>query len=48
MARTLIYTAQAGDVDTALGNAVQAALSGTKSVKDALDTGVAAANKALQ
>lgn len=47
-ARSRPTVAQAGDVDTALGNAVQAALSGTKSVKDALDTGVAAANKALQ
>ena len=39
--------AAAGDVDTALGNAVQAALSGTASPKDALDAAVAQANEAL-
>jgi len=39
--------AAAGDVDTALGNAVQAALSGTASPKDALDAAVAQANDAL-
>lgn len=47
-ARSRPTIAQAGDVDTALGNAVQAALSGTKSAKDALDAGVDAANKALK
>jgi ABC-type glycerol-3-phosphate transport system substrate-binding protein len=39
--------AAAGDVDTALGNAVQAALSGTASPQDALDAAVAQANEAL-
>jgi ABC-type glycerol-3-phosphate transport system substrate-binding protein len=40
--------AQAGDIDTALGTAVQAALSGTKSAQDALDEAVEASNKALK
>lgn len=39
---------QAGDVDTALGEAVQAALSGSKSAQQALDDAVDASNKALQ
>lgn len=39
--------AAAGDVDTALGNAVQAALSGTASAQDALDAAVAEADEAL-
>lgn len=47
-ARSRPTVAQAGDVDTALGNAVQAALSGTKSAKDALDEAAAASDKALK
>lgn len=39
--------AAAGDVDTALGNAVQAALAGTATPKDALDAAVAQADEAL-
>lgn len=39
---------QAGDIDSALGEAVQAALSGAKSPQQALDDAVDAANKALQ
>lgn len=47
-ARSRPTVARAGDVDTALGNAVQAALSGTKSAKDALDAAVDTSNKALK
>ncbi|MEV6288631.1 sugar ABC transporter substrate-binding protein [Kribbella sp. NPDC051770] len=47
-ARSRPSVPQAGDIDTALGNAVQAALSGKKSPKDALDEAVEASNKALQ
>lgn len=39
--------AAAGDVDTALGNAVQAALSGTATPQEALDAAVAQADEAL-
>lgn len=39
--------AAAGDVDTALGNAVQAALAGTATPQEALDAAVAQANEAL-
>ncbi|HEY3558683.1 MAG TPA: ABC transporter substrate-binding protein [Kribbella sp.] len=46
-ARSRPSVAQAGDVDTALGKAIQAALAGKKSPKDALDEAVAASNKAL-
>lgn len=47
-ARSRPTVPQAGDIDTALGTAVQAALSGTKSAQDALDEAVATSNKALQ
>ncbi len=40
--------AASGDVDAALGEAVQAALAGTKSPKDALDAAVAKADGALK
>lgn len=39
--------AAAGDVDSALGNAVQAALAGTATAQEALDAAVAQANEAL-
>ncbi|MGW6279178.1 ABC transporter substrate-binding protein [Kribbella sp. NPDC055071] len=47
-ARARPSIAQAGDVDTALGQAVQAALSGKKSPQEALDAAVQASNKVLQ
>ncbi|MGO4103672.1 ABC transporter substrate-binding protein [Leifsonia sp. YAF41] len=47
-ARSRPTVPQAGDIDTALGTAVQAALSGTKSAQEALDEAVASSNKALQ
>jgi ABC-type glycerol-3-phosphate transport system substrate-binding protein len=47
-ARSRPAVAQAGDIDTALGKAVQAALSGKKSAQAALDEAVATSNKALQ
>jgi multiple sugar transport system substrate-binding protein len=47
-ARSRPTVPQAGDIDTALGNAVQAALSGTKSAQAALDEAADASNKALK
>jgi multiple sugar transport system substrate-binding protein len=47
-ARSRPNVAAAGDIDTALGNAVQAALSGKKSAQDALDEAVDTSNKALK
>ncbi|SDZ45497.1 ABC transporter substrate-binding protein [Herbiconiux ginsengi] len=47
-ARSRPTVPQAGDIDTALGEAVQAALSGSKSPQEALDAAVEASNKALQ
>lgn len=47
-ARSRPTIAAAGDIDTALGKAVQAALSGTQSAQAALDEAVDTSNKALQ
>jgi multiple sugar transport system substrate-binding protein len=46
-ARSRPTVAAAGDVDTALGTAVQAALAGTATPQEALDAAVAEANEAL-
>jgi ABC-type glycerol-3-phosphate transport system substrate-binding protein len=46
-ARSRPTVAAAGDVDSALGTAVQAALAGTATPQEALDTAVAEANEAL-
>ncbi|GAA2751809.1 sugar ABC transporter substrate-binding protein [Amnibacterium kyonggiense] len=47
-AKTRPTVAAAGDIDTALGAAVQSALSGSKTPQRALDDAVAASNKALK
>jgi len=47
-ARSRPSISQSGDIDTALGTAVQAALSGKESAKSALDDAVAASNKDLR
>lgn len=47
-ARTRPSVAAAGDIDTALGEAVQAALSGSKTPQEALDEAVETSNKAMQ